>query len=208
MVIKDRTMQQDPSIPTDAELVAEFHRDLTQLNIFEDLISRYEQKLLRYAMSLGLDYSSSQDVVQETFIKSYQNIQAFNVKKGTFSSWIYRIAHNCSIDFFRRNKNYAYPEDETWWDSVIDQDSPNLARELDTALSLRKLMASAQTLPLKYKEPLLLFYLQNKSYKQISEILRMPVATVSTRVRRAKMLLQKEILKEELLQKNPNFNKN
>ena len=71
---------------------------------FEEVIDRYQDKLLRYVATLCRDRDRTQDVVQETFISAYQNINSFNTNRK-FSSWIYRIAHNKAINEWRKNKN-------------------------------------------------------------------------------------------------------
>ena len=65
------------------------------------LVERYEPKLLRYAKKFLFDYEDGKDIVQEVFIKAYSNIQSFDSGRS-FSSWIYRIAHNEFINAIRK----------------------------------------------------------------------------------------------------------
>ena len=71
--------------------------------IFAEIIKRYEKKLLRYANYLLNDSDKASDVVQESFIKAYVNLNSFN-NKFKFSSWIYRIVHNEAINHINKNK--------------------------------------------------------------------------------------------------------
>jgi RNA polymerase sigma-70 factor (ECF subfamily) len=179
---------------TDEAIVADFLVDVAQLNLFEELIRRYEQKLIRYGRSLGLELNSAEDVVQDCFIKAYKNIRGFNGQKGKFSSWIYRIMHNVAVDHFKKSKKDLLVDDETWWDGVAD--SKNFVEELEIKIEGEQLVRAIGKLNLKYKEPLLLYFLEGKSYKEVAEILRLPVATVSTRIRRGKEALKLK-LKED-----------
>src|ERR1039457_56959 len=68
---------------------------------FGALVERFEPKLLRYARKFLFDYEDGKDMVQEVFIKAYSNIQSFDADRS-FSSWIYRIAHNEFINAIRK----------------------------------------------------------------------------------------------------------
>ncbi len=67
------------------------------------LVRRYQKRLTDYALRLGADYDSAQDIVQQSFINAYQNINGFN-HKYKFSSWIYRIVHNQAVNHFKNKK--------------------------------------------------------------------------------------------------------
>ncbi|HRV76043.1 MAG: RNA polymerase sigma factor [Candidatus Nomurabacteria bacterium] len=182
------------------EAVAElFLNDLNNLVYFEDLILRYEPKLLRYVRSLGVEQNLAYDVVQDCFIKAYRNIRSFNPKKGKWSSWIYRIAHNCAMDSFKKSKKDLTVDEDEWWDSISVPET--ITEELNIKLNNENLMYGLRKVDLKYREPLTLYYLENKSYKEIGDILRMPVPTVSTRIKRGKDKL-KEVINNDLMAKD------
>lgn len=65
------------------------------------IVERYESKLFRYVYSIIRDNDKALDIVQDTFIKAFINLKSFNTKKS-FSSWIYRIAHNEAINYIRK----------------------------------------------------------------------------------------------------------
>ncbi len=174
------------------EAVAElFLNDLNNLKYFEDLVIRYEEKLLRYVRSLGIEQNLAYDVVQECFIKAYRNIRSFNPKKGKWSSWLYRIAHNCAMDSFKKSKKDLTVDEDEWWDGISVPET--ITEELNIKLNNDSLMTGLKKVDLKYREPLMLYYLENKSYKEIGDILRMPVPTVSTRIKRGKEKLKDAI---------------
>lgn len=178
------------------EAVAElFLKDLSNLKLFEDLVLRYEVKLVRYVRSLGIEQNLAYDVVQDCFIKAYRNIRSFNPKKGKWSSWLYRIAHNCTMDYFKKSKKDLTVDEDEWWDGISVPET--ISEELNIKLNNENLMAGLRRVDLKYREPLMLYYLENKAYKDISDILRMPVPTVSTRIKRGKEKLR-NVINEEL----------
>ena len=69
--------------------------------LYSELVKRYEDKLMRYALSIVGNEQKAADVVQQSFIKAYVNLQSFNLKKK-FSSWIYRIVHNEAINEIKK----------------------------------------------------------------------------------------------------------
>lgn len=153
---------------------------------YSEIIGRYKNKLVRYAVYLTGDDDTASDVVQEAFIKAYVNLNGFDIKKK-FSSWIYRIVHNEAMSILRKHYNKNIPIFEgVDFDSGIDLENNLIKKELreHTHYCLSQI-------PVLYREPLSLYFLENKSYDEISDILRIPMGTVGTRINRAKILMKK-----------------
>ena len=150
-----------------------------------EIIRRYQAKLMRYARHLLGDEHKGADVVQESFIKAYVNLNGFDTKKK-FSSWIYRIVHNEAINMINKGKKQQPIDDQTEFDSGVNLEDEFIKNELD-----RHAHHCLEKMPTIYKEPLSLFYLEEKSYEEISDILRIPIGTVGTRINRAKIILKK-----------------
>jgi RNA polymerase sigma-70 factor, ECF subfamily len=152
--------------------------------LYSHIIRRYQNKLMRYVISLVTDEPKAADVVQETFIKAYINLNNFNLKKK-FSSWIYRIAHNESMNTFRYKKQISL-FDNIDFDSGVNLEDDLVKKELQ--VHVKECFAQ---MPIIYREPLSLYFLEEKSYEEISDILRMPIGTVGTRINRAKLIMKK-----------------
>ncbi|MBW6441948.1 RNA polymerase sigma factor [Patescibacteria group bacterium] len=152
---------------------------------FVYLVRRYEDKLIRYAQYLIGDYDKANDAVQQAFIKAYINLNGFDLKKK-FSSWIYRIVHNEAINLIGKDKKTVIINPDIDFDSGENTEEDYLKGELvaHTHECLKKMA-------LIYREPISLYYLENKSYKEIGDILRLPIGTVSVRINRAKVILKK-----------------
>ncbi len=155
------------------------------------LVKRYQAKLLRYTTALLQDANSAEDVTQNTFIKAYQNLYRFNPKLK-FSSWIYRIAHNEAINYLKKNKRHQTTNDPLVLELQPDS-SPSKLEEIISQEQTDQLTTLINSLPLKYKEVITLYYLENKSYAEISDILRIPQNTVGTHLARAKQQLKQLI---------------
>ena len=159
------------------------------------LVRRYQDKLVRYVTMLVGNEDWAYDAVQNTFIKAYQNLHGFNTKKK-FSSWIYRIAHNEAINIAKKHKKEVFLDDKVWERQFQDKD--NLEAELIIKENKTQVNQCLSDLPFKYREPLILYFIDERSYEEISDILRLPMGTVATRINRGKKYLAKICLKAKV----------
>lgn len=177
--------------PTDENIVAKIIGG--DINAYGDLMNRYEQKLLRYVIYLTREQIPAADVVQDTFIKAYQNLRGFN-PKYKFSSWIYRIAHNEAMNAVKKecriNRNIDI---ENISETIHESD---IIDKIDRKILNTNLQVCLDDLDNKYREILMLQYFENMKYSEISDVLRIPTATVGVRSSRAKAKL-KQICEEK-----------
>jgi RNA polymerase sigma-70 factor (ECF subfamily) len=168
---------------TDEQIVVEVRTKDKELYL--EIVLRYQDKLLRYANSLSSDKNKSIDIVQNSFIKAFINLNSFN-EKMKFSTWIYRIVHNELINELKKYKKEIRLDEEIEIESEenieLDFEKQEIKKEIENCLS---------ELPILYKEIITLFFIEEKSYKEISDILRIPVGTVGIRINRAKILIKK-----------------
>ncbi len=160
-------------------------------NLYRELVKRYQDRLLRYANYLLNRFEEAEDVVQNALVKAYINLNSFDIKRK-FSSWIYRIVHNEAVNLIKKKRReVSLDKNEFLLDSLTDDTNIELDFEKK---ELKKLtQKSLDKLPVKYREPMALFFLEDKSYKEISDILRLPMGTVSIRLSRGKLALKKII---------------
>ena len=174
---------------TDQELVA---ATLQDSGAYVHLVRRYEAPLTRYLFRLGCKHKSdADDILQEVFIKAYRNLNDYD-SSLKFSSWIYRITHNEAITFFKKSNRaprVARTEDEVLAFEEIANET-NIAEELDARLSGEALRAAIGRLDAKYRDVLVLRFLEDRTYEEISDILRKPSGTVATLIARAKKKLR------------------
>lgn len=186
-------MEQKP-LPelSDNEVVA---LTLANQEVYGEIVRRYRDKLLRYVKSLGCrSAEDAEDVLQEVFIKAYRNLNDYDTNLK-LSSWLYRIAHNQTVSFFRkaniRPQPLAREEDLVLWDSL--RADGDLADDLDQNYLADNVEKVLEKLDEKYRRVLVLKYLEEKSYEEISDILQKPLGTVATLLNRAKVRLKKEL---------------
>ena len=153
-----------------------------KLDAFEILVQRYEKKLSRYAKKFIFNHQNIEDAVQEVFIKAYENMQSFNTSKK-FSSWIYRIAHNHFINIIKKKKPFLFFDPDVIFTFSSKSDVEEDVMEIEEKEEIEKCL---DRLDFKYKEVVVLYYFEDKSYEEISDILTIPVSTVGVRLRRAR----------------------
>jgi RNA polymerase sigma-70 factor (ECF subfamily) len=176
-------MMRDFEKLTDEQVVEEVRSDDQEL--YHIIVERYQEKLLRYAVNIVKDDDKAMDVVQNSFIKAFINLNGFNVKKK-FSSWIYRIVHNEAMNTVNKHRRELPITDDI--DFSSDENIENNYESKEIAEKVNKCL---KEIPILYSEPLSLFYIDEKSYEEISDILRIPMGTVATRISRAKIIMRK-----------------
>lgn len=163
------------------------------------LMKRYEVKLLNYILKISnISREDAEDILQEVFIKAYQNLNDFDLN-FKFSNWIYSIAHNATISSFRKKK--VRPQTVSWEDkdsnnileSTLDVENTSLQK-----LTYKQILKIINRLPLKYKDVLILKFMEGKDYREISDILHKPMGTIATLINRAKKSLKQELKKEDI----------
>jgi RNA polymerase sigma-70 factor (ECF subfamily) len=173
---------------SDAYLVARALED--DLSAFEQLVTRYQNKIMGYAARMLSDHSEAEDVAQETFIKAYRSLDSFR-GESLFSTWIYRIATNLCIDRLRKKKRrpqQAYSldepldhEEEKGTREVPDfstEPMQNLERE-ELRRRVREMMAE---MPEKQRAVLVMCDMQGMAYEDIARVLNVPIGTVKSRL--------------------------
>lgn len=173
---------------TDEELV---ELSLKDSDHFLCLSKRYEEKLLRYIIRISkFSRSDAEDVLQEVFIKTYYNLNGFD-KELRFSSWIYRIAHNEAVSAIRkkvvRPTVYLEEADLEKFVDVFD-----MTKGIDNSLDRKMIDVALSKLDEKYREVLVLRFLDEKDYVEIADILKKPVSTVGNLILRGKKLFKQE----------------
>ena len=165
------------------------------------IIDRYSEPLSRYIRRLTrLDEEEAKDVLQDIFIKIYLNLNDFD-HSLKFSSWIYRVAHNQVIDHWRKSQvrpSTTIDPDDAFWLSVADDlDLEAEANRRELGVKIRKLIDRLEG---DYRAILILRYLEDKDYQEISDIMKKPIGTVATLINRAKKKLKNLIDQERLIE--------
>jgi len=183
-------------IQTDADLIELSKKDP---EIFGLLMERYQGQLFHYIRRMTqLPVDDIQDLLQEVFIKIYQKLNEYD-EVLKFSSWAYRIAHNHIIDYFR--KTNARPQtnslEDYEWEKIVNA-SIHVEKDIMNKDCVEKVKECINQLPIKYKEVLILRFLEEKEYEEIMDILKKPKGSVATLIARGKDALTKKMKEKNI----------
>ncbi|MFZ5968634.1 MAG: RNA polymerase sigma factor [Bacillota bacterium] len=155
------------------------------------LIDRYKDKV--YGMVYGYTYHSSDtnDLSQEVFIRAFRQIHTFKFQSKV-STWLYRIATNCCIDWDRKRRKEQ--QLLSWIQESAEEHQDHLPEYQLLANEQREIVREiVNKLPHQYKMLIIMYHFQNLKYKEIGEILDMPVKTVEVGLYRARKMIRKQI---------------
>ena len=182
---KMRRSAQDPSAPSDNELIASSLQG--DRSAFGALVLRYRRLVIGVAYRVSGDAVLAEDIAQEAFVRVWNKLPAFR-PEGNFKGWICRIAANLTIDALRRRKP-TVDITETSLPALADGPEASLLKE-ERAAAVRKAIMS---LPLHSRTALVLREYEGLSYKEIADVLDIPLGTVKSRLSDARLRLQSQL---------------
>jgi RNA polymerase sigma-70 factor (ECF subfamily) len=162
------------------------------LKAFETIFSDYEKAIYYYILGFVGHKEAAEDITQEVFIKVYKNLATIDLEKN-FKSWLYKIATNTVYDWLRKKQRHPEAfivDDEESGFETIDEHSTYMQLEDNHDLE-----AALHNIPPAHRNILLLYYYEGLKYEEISETLALPINTVKTNIRRAKLALEQELKK-------------
>lgn len=164
---------------------------------FDFLIKQHKNRIYSYSIYMIRNIMDAEDITQEVLIKTWQNIDNFNFLSA--KAWMMRTTHNLCIDYLRRNKKIYKHEMQV--DESFEEVLPDESFEIDPVITAERisikenLNAAIERLPERLKSPFVLYEIQGFKYKEIGDILDIPLNTVKVNIMRARKELQK-LLKE------------
>jgi RNA polymerase sigma factor (sigma-70 family) len=160
------------------------HDKKSQKELFEMLYGKAMATCMRYIR----DNDTAQDVVQESFIKLFKNIESYD-GSGSFESWARRFFINSSIDHIRRNKNTVIMEDS----ERVEDESPYVidfdVKELDS----KEILNAVKSLPDGYRSVFNLYAIEGYSHKEIADMLDISEGTSKSNYHRARKSLVEKL---------------
>ncbi|HOP49678.1 MAG TPA: sigma-70 family RNA polymerase sigma factor [Ignavibacteriales bacterium] len=158
---------------------------------FAFIVKYYEKQLISYVFKMTKSRNDLDDIIQEVLIKTWQNLKKLD-NYDKFSNWMFSIAHNCCIDYLRKNKKLDNDiENEILYDENIDLPTEILMKkELENIIN--DIVAD---LPEKQKNVFLLRNDAELSFKDIAEITKEPLNTVLSHYNYAIKKIKKELQK-------------
>ena len=164
---------------------------------FKKIVEKYKSQVGSLAYRMVGDYEDAKDITQNVFVKTYQNLKRFDTKRK-FSTWLYRIAMNASVDFLRKYRRHKIDR----LDDLIGQLSNakgNTERVFNDTLIRWAVKDTLGALSAKQKSVFVLRDLEGLDIKEIAQINQMPQATVRWYLHRARAKLKGELIKRHPL---------
>lgn len=165
---------------------------------YSDIVQYYQDRIYQHCYRMLGNRHEAEDIAQEAFIRAYINIDSFDERRN-FSTWLYRIATNLTIDRLRKRKPDYYLDAEisgteglTMY-SQLSSSNPLPVEEVESLELNRYIHQKISELPPKYRSIIVLRYLEEFSLQEISEILNIPIGTVKTRIHRGREALRKKL---------------
>ena len=156
---------------------------------YAHIINKYKNQLYATILRMTRNPQNAQDLVQEAFIKVYQQLGKYD-NKGSFSNWMYRVAINHCMDEFRK-KSYKMKPVEINEEKVVNPNHPEVIfLKKEKNRQLERLIAA---LPEDERMIILLRYVNELSYSEISELSELPVSSVRNKLHRAKQKMRASV---------------
>lgn len=169
--------------------------------VYEFLILKYQKQLFSTVFNIVKDEDLTMDIVQEAFLKAYEGLPNLR-NKDQFYPWIKRIAINESLMKIDRNKRFVdmYNEDQDeedyFFNSITDEKNPE--KELLDEEIRRYVRKYVDSLPSKLRTVIILREVEDMSYEEIADILKIPIGTVRSRLFNARQIIKERLIKQGL----------
>ncbi|MBI4811501.1 MAG: sigma-70 family RNA polymerase sigma factor [Ignavibacteriales bacterium] len=163
---------------------------------YERLMKKYHDQIANLIYRIIHRREQVEDLTQEVFIKAFASLKSFN-EEYAFSTWLYKIATNSSIDYIRKKKLSTFSIDKpiAMEESDSTYELPDSRYEPDKYIIQKQRAIAIQEainkLPEKYKRVIILRHNEERDYNEIAKILKLPIGTVKAHIFRARELLNK-----------------
>lgn len=167
---------------------------------WENIVRAYSGNILNMAYRYTGNYSVSEELTQEVFLKVYQNLSSFRSSGGTFRNWMMRVGRNLIIDHYRahkKEKHVAGSEELEALDFQGRSGMPTPDEALRANRDAERIYKSLGTLSIELKEAVVLRDIEGYSYREMAEMLEIPEGTVKSRINRGRIELAKALSGEE-----------
>ena len=153
------------------------------------LYDEYVDQIFRYVYYKVGNFAESQDLTGQTFLKAFENIDSYEMRNVAFSSWLYRIAHNLVVDYFRKeSKRESVPLEER---PPAPSNQGNPVDMVMAEMDSERLYRAMQKLTHNQREVLVLKFIDNLSNSQVSEIMGISVGAVKSTQKRGLLSLNR-----------------
>jgi RNA polymerase sigma-70 factor (ECF subfamily) len=158
---------------------------------FTEIVRRYERPVFSLVVRMVKDPAVAEELAQEAFLKAFRSLGTYEPERK-LSSWLFKIAHNTTIDFLRRKRPETVPleaqadDERGLGERLPDISTPSPQVEAESSELGRALAAAVRRLRPEYREVILLRFQEGLAYQEIGEVMGLPLGTVKTYIYRAR----------------------
>lgn len=155
------------------------------------LVPRYRRQVYSLAWSIVKDSAAAEDIAQDVFVRVWRALPSYD-GRARFSTWLYAITRNAAISAQRRSRPMLSLSDAATFaeaEAVAGDDAPAPQGDADS----RAVAAAIAALPERQQQVVTLFYMQDRSYDEVADMLAMPLGTVKTLLHRARGRLEQQL---------------
>lgn len=163
-----------------------------EVNLYIHIVRQYERMIYTIINRILHNNEESEDLAQEIFIKVYQQLDRYNYK-SKFSTWLYRIAYNETIDYIRKQKRYINIDKIDY--NLCDDEICDEIQDIETEELLTYLEQLLHIMPQDDAFIITLFYLKNLSIADIAEVTNQSVSNIKVRMHRIRQYMHIELKK-------------
>ena len=153
---------------------------------FTAIVERWQTPLINLAYRFCRDRGRAEDMAQEAFLRAFRGLASWR-RDSQFSTWLFALATNLYRTEIRRIPPRSIPIDETLMGAAPAQDP------LTEEESRKRVRQAVESLPAKYRDPLLLFYFHERNVASTASSLNLPEGTVKARLSRARSILKTKL---------------
>ena len=176
------------ALPVEAELVRRTRQG--ESAAFEELVKMFQNRVINFVLARVRDRQKAEDITQEVLVKAYFSLHRLR-EPAKFRSWLFSIAHNHLRDLVRKRKLETADVEESCFEHYVDRSTPE--RELGRDRVKGMVHGALARLKPEQREILVLCDIEGLSYREIADIMRVPLGTVQSRIFYARKRI-KEIL--------------
>lgn len=169
-----------------------------ELKKFEEAVNQYQQDLVNFHYRFVGNRPEAEDLTQDTFIKAYKKFHTLQ-DQDKIKSWLYMIARNTVIDFFRRNKNKPFALDSAIMENIPEVASVDYQERVANMEVSKELDHCIEQLVREDRAIIKLLYYEGFSYKDIAKMLNINQNTLKSRLHRARKVLLETIRANNVL---------
>lgn len=164
--------------------------EMSKEHRLEWLMNEYGQSITRLAYTYTKQQQFAEDIAQDVFIKCYEKLDQFRYE-SSYKTWLYRITINLCKDRLKSwsFRNVFFTEFFAKWSTSVESPEAELMKRESSQFISEKIIS----LPIKYREVIILYYYEELTYQQISELLNLNMPTVKSRLYRARLLLKEKL---------------